>query len=93
MSSSSVDATLIDGVDTFRAAVYWSAIDNEMVVGYRNLTADGSWIWDNTPATYDGAFAAGTNINLFYQQTFTNQIHDIKVLNKALTTDEIEAKY
>lgn len=81
--------TSTDGTNTANRSVTWlkgqeilaSVIFNDSESSMSiNVSLDGGIVWSGwVDATYDGTFTTGTNINLFYNNTKTNNLVSAKV--------------
>lgn len=90
-NQANVDPTLASNLgDTIRFAIDYKT---NLVVGYKNITDAGSWVWDTDSASYDGTFATNSVINIFHNLATVSQIKDIYYYNTEQGKAFVEANY
>lgn len=78
--------------DTIRLCVGYKT-SGSLFIGYKNVTDAGSWVWDTDSASYDGAFATNSVINLFYDLAAVSQIKNLYYYQTQQTKAFVEANY
>jgi len=96
----SYDGSWLWGIETYEwlagneynLAVRWNATTLKRQVGYQDVTGAGSWQW-GTEVAFDGAFAIGDFIQLFYNNAYPQKFRDIRIWDDDKGTYFIEARY
>lgn len=92
-NQANVDPTLSSNLgDVIRIAVDY-ATSGSLFIGYKNVTDAGSWVWDTDSASYDGAFATNSVINIFYDGAGPSRIKDLYYYSSEKGKAFVEANY